>query len=93
LIRIQPLVLTPLVSLPTPSTGAVVKPLPSRTWGASLSTFLLLAKAHALCGAYVVASVAGKLPARWFLEAYKERCDLGKDEFRRTIARLFFYHK
>jgi len=51
-----------------------------------------LAKAHALYGAV---SVAGKLPARLFLEAYKEckeRCDLGKDEFRLAIARLFFYH-
>jgi hypothetical protein len=28
----------PLISLPMPSTG--VKPLPSRTWGVSLSTFL-----------------------------------------------------
>jgi len=48
-----------------------------------------LAKAHALYGA---ASVAGKLPARLFLEAYKECCDLKSEEFRRVIARLFFYH-
>jgi hypothetical protein len=51
-----------------------------------------LAKAHALYGA---ASVAGKLPARLFLEAYKEcreSCDLGKDELRHALARLFFYY-
>lgn len=48
-----------------------------------------LAKAHALYGA---ASVAGKLPARLFLEAYKECCDLKSESFRRAIARLFFLH-
>jgi hypothetical protein len=48
-----------------------------------------LAKAHALYGA---ASVAGKLPARLFLEAYKECCDLKNELFRRAIARLFFLH-
>jgi hypothetical protein len=48
-----------------------------------------LAKAHALYGAV---SVAGKLPARLFLEAYKECCDLKREEFRRAIARLFFYN-
>jgi hypothetical protein len=47
------------------------------------------AKAHALYGA---ASAAEKLPARLFLEAYKECCDLKSEEFRRVIARLFFYH-
>ncbi|MDT7970025.1 MAG: hypothetical protein RQ842_05620, partial [Vulcanisaeta sp.] len=49
-----------------------------------------LAKAHALLGA---ASVAGKLPARLFLEAYKECCDLKNESFRHALARLFFYHK
>jgi DNA-binding transcriptional MerR regulator len=48
-----------------------------------------LAKAHALLGA---ANFAGKLPGRLFLEVYKECCDLGKDELRLAIARLFFYH-
>jgi KaiC/GvpD/RAD55 family RecA-like ATPase len=48
-----------------------------------------LAKAHALYGAV---SVAGKLPARLFLEAYRACCDLESEEFRRAIARLFFYH-
>jgi hypothetical protein len=51
-----------------------------------------LAKAHALYGVYEAVSVAVKLPARLFHEVYKERCDLGKDEFRHAIARLFFYH-
>jgi len=49
-----------------------------------------LAKAHALIGV-----IGSKLLARLFLEAYKECkecCDLGKDEFRRAIARLFFFH-
>jgi hypothetical protein len=48
-----------------------------------------LAKAHALIG---TVEVAEKLPARLFLEAYRACCDLGKDEFRRAIAKLFFYH-
>jgi len=48
-----------------------------------------LAKAHALYGAV---SVSGKLSTRLFLEVYKECCDLGKDEFRLAIARLFFLH-
>ncbi|MDT7970956.1 MAG: hypothetical protein RQ842_10320, partial [Vulcanisaeta sp.] len=51
-----------------------------------------LAKALALRGA---ASVAEKLPTRLFLEAYKEckeNCNLGKDEFRHALARLFFLH-
>jgi hypothetical protein len=51
-----------------------------------------LAKAHALYGVYEAVSVAVKLPARLFHEVYKERCDLGKDEFRLALARLFFYH-
>jgi hypothetical protein len=48
-----------------------------------------LAKAHALYGA---ASVTGKLPARLFLEAYKECCDLKSESFRLALARLFFLH-
>jgi hypothetical protein len=36
--------------------------------------------------------VGEKLLTRLFLEAYRACCDLGKDEFRRAIARLFFYH-
>jgi energy-coupling factor transporter ATP-binding protein EcfA2 len=48
-----------------------------------------LAKAHALYGAV---SVAGKLPARLFLEAYRACCDLKSESFRLAIARLFFYH-
>jgi hypothetical protein len=49
-----------------------------------------LAKAHALIGA--VETIGSKLLTRLYLETYKECCDLGKDEFRRAIARLFFYH-
>jgi len=49
-----------------------------------------LAKAHALIGA--VEAIGSKLLTRLFLEAYKACCDLGKDEFRRAIARLFFLH-
>jgi hypothetical protein len=55
-----------------------------------------LAKAHALMEAV---NVGGKLLMRLFLEAYRACCDLGSegcdlknDEFRRAIARLFFYH-
>jgi KaiC/GvpD/RAD55 family RecA-like ATPase len=48
-----------------------------------------LAKAHALYGAVYATE---KLPARLFLEAYRACCDLGKDEFRRAIAKLFYYH-
>jgi len=48
-----------------------------------------LAKAHALYGAV---SVAGKLPARLFLEAYRACCDLESESFRLAIAKLFFYH-
>ena len=48
-----------------------------------------LAKAHALYGAV---DVGEKLPTRLFLEAYRACCDLGKDEFRRAIAKLFFLH-
>jgi hypothetical protein len=47
-----------------------------------------LAKAYALMGALYY----GKLLSRLFLEAYGACCDLGKDEFRRAIARLFFFH-
>jgi len=48
-----------------------------------------LAKAHALIG---TVEVTEKLPARLFLEAYRACCDLGSEEFRRAIARLFFLH-
>jgi hypothetical protein len=48
-----------------------------------------LAKAHALYGAV---SAAGKLPARLFLEAYKECCNMKSEEFRRAIAKLFFLY-
>ncbi len=48
-----------------------------------------LAKAHALAGAM---NSPGKLPARLFLEAYKACCDPNNEEFRRAIAKLFFYH-
>jgi len=46
-----------------------------------------LAKAHALIGV-----IGSKLLARLFLEAYRACCDLGSEEFRRAIAKLFFYH-
>jgi hypothetical protein len=48
-----------------------------------------LAKAHALME---TVNVGGKLPTRLYLEAYRTCCDLGKDEFRRAIAKLFFLH-
>jgi hypothetical protein len=49
-----------------------------------------LAKALALYGATY--TYYGKLLRRLYLEAYRECCDLGKDEFRHALARLFFYH-
>jgi tetratricopeptide (TPR) repeat protein len=49
-----------------------------------------LAKAHALIG--IVEATGNKLLRRLLLEAYRACCDLGKDEFRRAIAKLFFYH-
>jgi hypothetical protein len=56
-----------------------------------------LAKVHALYGA--MSSTGSKLLTRLFLEAYRacrdlgsEGCDLKNDEFRRAVARLFFYH-
>jgi hypothetical protein len=48
-----------------------------------------LVKALALRGA---ASAAGKLPARLYLEVYKECCDLESESFRLALARLFFLH-
>jgi hypothetical protein len=48
-----------------------------------------LAKAHALYGAVIVDE---KLPTRLYLEAYKACCDLSNDEFRRAVAKLFFFH-
>ncbi|MFP3297127.1 MAG: hypothetical protein RXN78_06015, partial [Vulcanisaeta sp.] len=50
-----------------------------------------LAKALALDGATAI-TYYSKLLRRLFLEAYKECCDLGKDEFRLALARLLFYH-
>jgi len=47
-----------------------------------------LAKVHALMGAM---NYSGKLPARLFLEAYRACCDPNNEEFRRAIAKLFFY--
>jgi len=49
-----------------------------------------LARAHALIG--TVRTIDYKLPARLFLEAYRACCDLGSEEFRRAIAKLFFFH-
>jgi tetratricopeptide (TPR) repeat protein len=49
-----------------------------------------LAKAHALIGA--VETIGSKLLTRLFLEAYRACCDLGSEEFRRAIAKLFLYH-
>jgi len=48
-----------------------------------------LAKAHAFAGAMIFTD---KLPARLFLEAYRACCDPNNEEFRRAIAKLFFYH-
>jgi hypothetical protein len=48
-----------------------------------------LAKAHTL---YEAVRVARKLPARLFLEVYKECCDLKSESFRPALARLFFLH-
>jgi energy-coupling factor transporter ATP-binding protein EcfA2 len=48
-----------------------------------------LAKAHTLAGAM---NSSGKLPARLFLEAYRACCDPNNEEFRRAVAKLFFYH-
>jgi hypothetical protein len=48
-----------------------------------------LAKVHALMGAMIS---TGKLPVRLFLEAYRACCDPNNEEFRRAIAKLFFYH-
>jgi hypothetical protein len=51
-----------------------------------------LAKAHALIGTVGAIYATNKLFTRLFPEAYGACCDLGKDEFRRVIAKLFFYH-
>jgi len=51
-----------------------------------------LAKALALYGTYRATSVAAKLPAKLFLEAYRACCDLESESFRLALARLFFYH-
>jgi len=49
-----------------------------------------LARAHALIG--IVEATGNKLLKRLFLEAYRACCDPNNEEFRRAIARLFFYH-
>jgi hypothetical protein len=49
-----------------------------------------LAKALALIG--IVEAIGSKLLTRLFLEAYRACCDLGSEEFRRAIAKLFFFH-
>jgi archaellum biogenesis ATPase FlaH len=48
-----------------------------------------LVKAHALYG---TAHYYSKLLIRLFLEAYKACCDLSGENFRKALARLFFYH-
>jgi hypothetical protein len=48
-----------------------------------------LAKALALDGAIYSSS---KLLGRLYLEAYRACCDLGKDEFRLALTKLFFFH-
>jgi hypothetical protein len=49
-----------------------------------------LVKAHALyC---TTKSYPDKLLTRLFLEAYKVCCDLSSENFRKALARLFFYH-
>jgi energy-coupling factor transporter ATP-binding protein EcfA2 len=48
-----------------------------------------LAKALALYGAVVA---TGKPSMRLFLETYRACCDLGSEEFRRAVAKLFFLH-
>jgi hypothetical protein len=48
-----------------------------------------LVKAHALYGTAIYPS---KLLTRLFLEAYKACCDLSGENFRKALARLFFYH-
>ncbi|PVU70038.1 hypothetical protein DDW09_03045 [Sulfolobus sp. SCGC AB-777_L09] len=44
-----------------PSTGAVVKPLPSRTWGVSLGALLHLTTAHRLHNGTLQFNVNGKV--------------------------------
>jgi energy-coupling factor transporter ATP-binding protein EcfA2 len=48
-----------------------------------------LVKAHALYGTTISSY---KLLTRLFLEAYKACCDLSGENFRKALARLFFYH-
>jgi hypothetical protein len=48
-----------------------------------------LVKAHAL---YCTTISSYKLLTRLFLEAYKACCDLSGENFRKALARLFFYH-
>jgi hypothetical protein len=49
-----------------------------------------LAKAHVLRG--IVEATGSKLFTKLLFETYKVCCDLNNEEFRRAIARLFFYH-
>jgi hypothetical protein len=50
-----------------------------------------LARAHALIE--TVRATGNKLLTKLFLEAYRACCDLkNSEEFRRAIAKLFFYH-
>jgi hypothetical protein len=51
-----------------------------------------LAKAHAL---YETAALSVKLPARLFLDIYRaceKGCDLGDEDLRQAITKLFLYH-
>jgi len=49
-----------------------------------------LARAHALIG--IVEATGSKLFTKLLFETYKVCCDPNNEEFRRAIARLFFYH-
>jgi hypothetical protein len=79
------------------ATYGTIKPGDEKRCSSVYLTFMLyalingnekLAKAHALMGAM---NHSGKLPARLFLEAYRACCDPNNEEFRRAIAKLFFY--
>ena len=51
-----------------------------------------LAKAHALYG---TAALSVKLPARLYLDVYRacgKGCDLGNEDLRQAITKLFLYH-
>jgi hypothetical protein len=84
-----------VVRLDGKSLAQLIAPRDSMTWLALMLHALIngderLAKALALMGTM---SFTDKLPRRLFLEAYRACCDLkNSEEFRRAIARLFFYH-